>query len=120
MEIMTKRKFEEAKNLKPIINENSVVELLDDVQMEKLLKEMQNPLNFQKELAVKVKISLDHRMKMDLERDGILGEITRKWVESYAKILEKIQSAIYGDKSVNLHIHKISHGDIAARLRELK
>ena len=120
MEIITKDKFEEAAALKPIVNEDAKMDEINPDQMEQLLKDMQNPVNFQKELAVKIKLSLDHQMILDLKKNGVLSDHTRRWVESYNKILDRIQSAIHGDKSVNLHLHKVSHGDIAARIRELK
>ena len=45
-----------------------------------------------------------------MKTKGYLSDHTRRWVESYNKILDKIQAAIYGDKSVNLHLHKVSRG----------
>jgi hypothetical protein len=120
MEIITKEKFEEAAQLKPVLNVDATAGEMTEEKFEQLMKDMQNPVNFQKEIAVKIKYSLDLQIKLDLEKQGVLSDHTRRWVETYNKILEKIQSAIHGDKSVNLHIHKVSHGDIAARLRELK
>jgi len=32
--------------------------------------------------------------------------------------LEKIQRALHGDKSVNLHLHKVTHGQVALKMRE--
>lgn len=119
MEMITKDKFEEAEELKPVLNKNAVIDVISKDKMEEMLKDMQNPVNFQKELAVKVKLALDNQMKLDLKNQGVLSDHTRRWVESYNKILGNIQSAIHGDKSVNLHLHKVSHGDIAARIREL-
>ena len=85
---------------------------------QEMLKEMQNPVNSQKEIAVKVKLFLDKRIKDELEKNGVLGDNTRKWIETYTSLLEKLQRAIHGDKSLNLHVHKVSHGDIAAKMRE--
>ena len=119
MEIISKDKFEEAAKLAPILNKDAQINIPKPEEIEKMLKEMNNPVNFQKELAVKVKIALDHQIKLEMEKKGVLSDHTRRWIETYNKILEKIQSALHGDKSVNLHIHKVSHGDIAARIREL-
>ena len=88
------------------------------VDFEKLLKEMQNPVTAQKEIAVKVKLFLDRRIKDEMDKNGVLGDNTRKWIETYTSLLEKLQRAIYGDKSLNLHVHAVSHGDIAAKMRE--
>lgn len=85
---------------------------------QEMLKNMQNPVNSQKEIAVKVKLFLDKRIKDELEKNGVLGDNTRKWIETYTSLLEKLQRAIHGDKSLNLHVHKVSHGEIAAKMRE--
>ena len=85
---------------------------------EKLLTDMQNPVNAQKEIAVKVKLFLDKRIKDEMEQKGVLGDNTRKWIETYTALLEKLQRAIHGDKSLNLHVHQVTHGEIAAKMRE--
>ena len=85
---------------------------------EKLLTDMQNPVNAQKDIAVKVKLFIDKRIKDEMEQKGVLGDNTRKWIETYNSLLEKLQRAIYGDKSLNLHVHQVTHGEIAAKMRE--
>jgi len=85
---------------------------------EQALKDMQNPVNAQKEIAVKVKSFLDKRIKDELDKNGVLGDNTRKWIETYTALLEKLQRAIHGDKSLNLHVHQVTHGEIAAKMRE--
>ena len=85
---------------------------------EQLLTDMQNPVNAQKEIAVKVKLFLDKRIKDEMDKNGILGDNTRKWIETYTALLEKLQRAIHGDESLNLHVHEITHGEIAAKMRE--
>ena len=118
MDIMTKDKFEEAEKLKPILKEGADIEMPSPEQMEQMLQEMQSPVKFQKELAVKIKVALDHQIALEMKKKGVLSDHTRRWVESYNKILDRIQSAIYGDKSVNLHLHKVSHSDISTKIRE--
>lgn len=118
MEIINKSKFEAAKDMKPTLKKNTKIEKYSPKQMKNMLEEMQSPVKFQKELAVKIKIALDHQIKLEMESKGILSDHTRRWVESYNKILDRIQSAIYGDKSVNLHLHKVSHSDISTKIRE--
>jgi len=87
-------------------------------EFNKMLKDMQNPVNAQKEIAVKVKLFLDKRIKDEMNRNGVLGDNTRKWIETYNSLLEKLQRAIHGDKSLNLHVHQITHGEIGAKMRE--
>ena len=118
MEEIDDAKFEAALKLAPErINKQPEV---TDADFEKLLTDMQNPVNAQKEIAVKVKLFLDDRIKLELEKNGALGDNTRKWIETYTGLLEKLQRAIHGDKSLNLHVHQITHGDIAAKIRESK
>lgn len=118
MEVITREQFEAAKDMKPILKKEAQVEELTEEQFNILLDKMQHPVKFQKELAVKVKIALDHQIEIEMTKKGVLSDHTRRWVESYNKILDKIQSAIHGDKSVNLHLHKVSHSDISSKIRE--
>lgn len=118
MEMITKEQFETAENMKPILKRESRVKELTKEEFNTLLDEMQSPVKFQKELAVKIKIVLDNQIKIETEAKGILSDHTRRWVESYNKILDRIQLAIHGDKSVNLHLHKVSHSDVSDKIRE--
>ena len=83
-----------------------------------MLNDLQDPVKAQQTLAVQVKHSLDNMIKEDMNKTGMLSERTRRWVESYNTILEKLQKAMFGEKSVNLNVHKISNSDIAAKIRE--
>ena len=94
--------------VKPITDEDFAV----------LLKDMQNPVNAQKEIAVKIKLFLDKRIEDEIEKQGVLGDNTRKWIETYTSLLDRLQKAIHGDKTLNLHVHQITHGEIAAKIRE--
>ncbi len=118
MELMNKEKFDKAKEIMPTLKDTSKIKLPTEEEFEKMLKEMENPIKFQKELAIKIKVALDHQINKEMLKNGILSDHTRRWVESYNKILDRIQSAIYGDKSVNLHLHKVSHSDISNKIRE--
>lgn len=119
MEKISKEQFERAKAQIPE-KEEEKDESLTDAQFEEMLHKMDNPVDSLKETAVKVKNFLDMRMKKEMDKNGILSDHTRRWVETFEKILEKIQKALHGDKSVNLHVHKVSHGDIGAKMREAK
>ena len=116
MDEVSEKEFEEARESIP---EKKPVEIESDEDFEEALKQMENPVDSLKELAVKIKRYLDKRIKKEEESEkGILTDHTRRWIESYQKILEKIQKALHGDKSVNLHLHKVSHADIGAKMRE--
>ncbi|MHA1690025.1 MAG: hypothetical protein ACTSU7_00175 [Candidatus Heimdallarchaeaceae archaeon] len=119
METIDEETFEAAKDLKPTKKGPAKEDYSEkDVDMDELLKQMNNPVKAQQEMAVKIKMYLDLAVSEDITNKGYLTEHTRKWVESYNNILEKIQRALHGDKSVNLHLHKISHSEIATKIRE--
>ena len=116
MEKISSDQFNEAMKIAP--KKKEAEKELSDEDFQELLKDMQNPVNSQKEIAVKVKLFLDKRIKDEMEKNGVLGDNTRKWIETYTTLLEKLQRAIHGDKSLNLHVHKVTHGEIAAKMRE--
>jgi hypothetical protein len=123
MEVVNKRKFDSAKELPALpVKEGPEIMEITEEQFKVVLAEMETPVQNQKHLAVQIKLFLDHRIAYEMSNRGILSDHTRRWVESYNTILEKIQKALYGDKSVNLnlHEHRITHGDIAARIRKAK
>jgi len=116
MDNISRDDFEKAMEIVPDrINKEKEI---TDKDFEGLLKDMQNPVNAQKEIAVKVKLFLDKRIRDEIEEKGVLGDNTRKWIETYTALLEKLQRAIHGDKSLNLHVHQVTHGEIAAKMRE--
>ena len=116
MEDISRERLDEAMKMAPEKKEEEKEVTEEDFQ--ELLKDMQNPVNSQKEIAVKVKLFLDKRIKDEMQKNGVLGDNTRKWIETYTTLLEKLQRAIHGDKSLNLHVHDVTHGDIAAKMRE--
>lgn len=93
-------------------------EKLSEEEFNRLLNKMSNPVDEQRELAVKIKASLDKKIEEDLEENGFLGDATRRWVETYNSLLEKIQKALHGDKKVNVNLNKVSHGIIGSKIRE--
>ena len=116
---ISQEKFDEAKKAEEMRPKpKDELEELSEEKLQSMLSEMENPVKFQKELAIKIKISLDRQIKNDMKTKGYLSDHTRRWVESYNKILDRIQSAIHGDKSVNLHLHKVSNSDISNKIRE--
>jgi len=116
MEEISREDLEKAMKIAPVKIEEEKPVTEEDFQ--EMLKDMQNPVNSQKEIAVKVKLFLDKRIKDEMNKNGVLGDNTRRWIETYTSLLEKLQKAIYGDKTLNLHVHKVTHGEIAAKMRE--
>lgn len=119
MDNIDKQKFEEEKKKheKEDKEETEKNELTEE-RFQELLEEIQDPIKAQQSLAVTVKHSLDKRISEEMKTKGCLSDNTRRWIESYNNILEKLQKAMFGEKSVNLNIHKISHADIATKIRE--
>ena len=118
MDEISQKQFDEAKALapEPVDEENKE---LTESEFQKMLDEMQNPVQAQQRVAVQIKTFLDKRIKEEMNGPKkVLSDHTRRWIETYNNILEKIQKALHGDKSVNLHLHKVSHGEIAAKMRE--
>jgi len=115
MDKISKDDFDKAVALMP---EKKEVEKVSVENFQIMLDKMQNPIYAQKELAVHIKLFLDRRIDDEMEKNGYLGENTRKWIETYNNILQKLQTSIHGDKSVSLHVHQVTHGDINAKIRE--
>ncbi len=117
MDKISQKQFDKAAALHPDKIEDETKELTES-EFARLHEEMQNPVQAQQHLAVKIKSFLDKRINDEMRDKGFLSDHTRRWVESYNNILEKIQKALHGDKSVNLHLHKVSHSDISTKIRE--
>ena len=114
MDFIDEKTYDKAELL-PALHDDKV---MNAEEFESLMKQMSNPVIAQKEMAVKLKHYLDKRIENELRTKGILSDHTRRWVESYNNFLDKIQKALYGEKSVNLHLHKVTHSQIAAKIRE--
>lgn len=116
MEQIEKKKYEETEPEEEEKEEEVVI--ITDENLEEKLKEIDDPVIAQKRLAIQVKNFLDQRIKVEMKKDGILTDHTRRWVESYNNILEKIQKALHGTKSVSLNLHKVTHAMIASKVRD--
>lgn len=117
MDEISQEEFDKASAIEPEKIEKQEPDMTDE-EFQKLLDSMNNPVDAQRSLAVQIKLFLDKRIEKEKNSERGLSDGTRRWVESYLKILEKIQSALHGDKSVNLHLHKVSHSDISSKIRE--
>lgn len=124
MQIVGKEKFDKADDMpKPVKKGDLVspdIKELSEQEFSKMLEDMQNPVEAQKRIAVQIKNFLDQRIKDEMKKNGFLSDHTRRWVETYNNVLEKIQKALYGDKSVNLHLHKVTHAHISQQIRKYK
>ena len=117
MDKISQKEIDEATALYPDKIKDEAKEVTDQ-EFNKLLEGMQNPVQAQQHIAVQIKIFLDKRLVEEMKEKGYLSDHTRRWVESYNNILEKIQRALHGDKSVSLHLHAITHSQIAVKMRE--
>lgn len=118
MDIVSKEDLDKSDELPELKTETPVHSSLNPEQFQALLHKMANPVEAQKELAVQIKNFLDKRMSEEMSKKGYLSDFTRRWVGEYNNILEKIQKALYGDKNVSLHLHKVTHSQIAAKIRK--
>ena len=117
MDEISQKQYDKAAAIRPEEIKDKI-KALTEKEFDTLLEEMKNPVQAQQDLAVKIKTFLDARIKDEMANKGVLSDHTRRWVESYNNILEKIQKALHGDKSVNLHLHKVTHSQIATKMRE--
>ncbi len=117
MDEISQKEFDKAAAIEPEMKKEKNKPLTED-EFNKLLAEMQNPVQAQQKLAVQIKSFLDNRIKEEMSLKGVLSDHTRRWVESYNNILEKIQKALHGDKSVSLNFHRVTHSAIASKMRE--
>ena len=118
MEEITNEHLEKVISLLPERKKEDSIQAVTDEEFKQMLDNMNNPVQAQKHLAVQIKLFLDNHITKEYQKKGILSDSTRRWVDSYNMILEKIQRALHGDKSVNLHLHKVTHGQVALKMRE--
>ena len=120
MEIIDKKEFDNAPAV-PIPEDNpSNVPLLTEEEVNVIIKKLEQPVDLQKELAAKLKLYIDQRMNKELTEKGYLSDFVRRWISEYNELLDRIQKNLYVDKSVNIHLHKVSHSNISAMMRKYK
>lgn len=83
-----------------------------------VIKRLEDPLNLQKELAAKVHLFLNRQIDIETQSLGKLSDTTRKWITEYNDMLDKIQHAQFGEKTLHVHVQKISHSTIAQLMRQ--
>jgi len=114
MDIISEEDFE---NIEVSKTEKSKVQPLTEEKFKQLMKDLKNPVKIQQGLAARIKHYLDVVIDKELTDEGKLSQSTLSWVRQLNAMCDSIHKEIHGDKSVNLHLHKVSHQDIAAKVR---
>ena len=114
MKIVDEKTFKETKVVKV---KKKGTALVSKKEMTEMMKSFDKPVELQKEVAMKIKAYIEERIEVELEEKKVLTESTRKWVEIYNSLLDKIHKNIYGDKSTHINV-KVSHKDITRRIRK--
>jgi hypothetical protein len=116
MDIITEEEVESVKG--EIVEENKQKTEIVEKNFGEVLEKMSNPVDFQKDLATKMKQFLDRKMESEMADLGFLSETTRKWVVDYNNVLNMLHKNIHGDKSTQLNLHLVGHSSIAAKIRK--
>lgn len=102
-------------------NKNFIVSRdFSGISTEQLQKEFETPIEKQKELAAQLNAYISQKLEIEYQEDQRISDHTRRFMELYSDLLDKIHKNIYGEKSTNLHLHKITHADISKKIREAK
>lgn len=119
MEIIESEEFDEQDGT-PLVEEAlDNYSLPTDVDIAEMMKQMDSPVELMKNIAVKMKLFLDRQIEKDIIEKGRLSGDTRRWAKDYTELLEKIQKGLFGEKSVNLHLHQtVSNSAIASKIRK--
>ena len=120
MEIIDKEKFDNAPAVEVPEDDPTNVPLLSKNDVDIIIKKLEQPVELQKELAAKLKLYIDQRMAEELKTKKYLSDFLRRWISEYNELLDRIQKNLYGDKSVSLHLYKVSHSTISAFMRKYK
>jgi len=91
---------------------------LTEKELDTLIKKLNTPIDFQKRMAAKLYSFIESRMDEEMSEKGFLSNFTRLWIREYNDLVNNLQRNIYGDKSVSINLHKISHSHIASFIRE--
>ena len=83
--------------------------MFDDEELVCLADAHKEPLVKQRLVAARLDKVLSVRMNNDVRGIGSLSKVTLKILDIYLRLLDSIQKNTYGDRSVNLHLHSVSH-----------
>jgi hypothetical protein len=120
MEQIDAEEFKRAEDLAPTDKAEAEAASLTDDELQEKLTKMKSPMELQKEVAIQVGHTLKIRMEKDLRTTGQLTDGTRRWCELYNKLLSDIQKGYIGRGGEDFASHRISHAQLAAKLREVK
>lgn len=76
-----------------------------------------SPTDHQKDLAVKLKRYLDYAMAREIAATGKLSLETRQWASLYTDLTGNLHRSLNGEKTLNLHVHRIDPRGLAAAIR---
>lgn len=106
------------------VSESDKTELLAPTFSNEELASIQDlgnkPVEMQKEMAAKLYLFLNYRIKRDMAEKQNLSDFTRRWMEFYNSLLDSIHTNLYGSKSVSINLHKISHSQVASVVRNAR
>lgn len=91
---------------------------LDPAQLKALVARLDNPLDLQKELAAQLHIFMDRSLHRDLSTTGQVSKNTLNLIKDLNEALDRIHKNIHGEKVAGILELKVSHSDIAAKMRE--
>ena len=94
------------------------VQLFKQDDLDVIRKGLENPVEVQKDLASKLSIVLNKMIDDDIRLNGYVRINTRTFIDTFNNMLDGIHKKLYGDKSVQLNIHKVTHSDIASMMRK--
>jgi len=122
IDIIGKEQYDDAINKELPSNENdpSKIPILTLEEIEELKTAMEKPVERQKELAVKIKLFLDIQIEKEFRKNGFLSDYTLRWVREYNELLDRIEKNLHGEKSISLHLHKVTHAHIGDLIRQYK
>lgn len=81
-----------------------------------------NPVELQKDLAIRAHSYLTWRMEFEAREFGKIGEETRKWAALYNDILSDLHKNLHGTKELHMiggHV-TLTHAHVAQEIRTIK
>lgn len=90
-----------------------------DASLSTILPKLDNPVELQKEITAQVYLSLQKRIREEMNKNGFLSDSTRQWINQFNSMCDSLQKNMFGDKSIQFNINKISHSDINALIQSV-
>lgn len=96
------------------------VPMLNETEIQIIERKLETPIELQKNLAAKIKLYVDDAIARDMNEKRYLTETTRHWIETYNELLNNIHKNTFGDKTLNIHLGKVTHAHISGLMRKYK